>query len=124
MTPLFAKKLDTITFASDIKIETNTAIPKLENPKLAFPTTYDVIWSMNPLITMLNKPNVISVIGSDNSTKKGLIAAFKIANTKLASNAIQTFATWKLDWKNPAMAMNKIVFIKIRFQKPTGLSLH
>ena len=90
-----AKKLETIALASDINTETKTAIPKLEKPKLALPTKYDVICNMKPLITMLNNPIVINVIGSVNKIKIGLTAAFKIANTKLAISATQILATWK-----------------------------
>ena len=93
MTPPLAKKFETMTLASDIRIDTTMAIPKLEKPKFALPTTYDVICNMNPLITMLNNPSVIRVIGNESNTKNGLMAAFKIARTKLASNAIQILAT-------------------------------
>jgi hypothetical protein len=68
------------------------AIPKLEKPKLARPTTADVNCNINPLITILNNPSVNSVIGQDSNTKNGLIAAFKMARIKLAINAIQILA--------------------------------
>ena len=89
----FAKKLDTITLAIDIRTETRIAMPKLEKPKLFLPTTNEVIWSINPLMTILNSPNVINVIGNERMINTGLMAAFRNANTKLANNAIHTLAT-------------------------------
>ena len=77
---------------SDIKTAINMDMPNDENRKLA-PTKSEVNCNIKPLITILNKPRVITVIGNDNIIKIGFTAAFRSANTRLAKSATQTLDT-------------------------------
>lgn len=73
-------------------IATKTAVPNVLNwnPE---PTIKEVKLSILALIIILNSPNVRIVIGKDKRSKIGLTAIFNSDKTKLAANAIQTFAT-------------------------------
>lgn len=65
------------------------ALQNDEKWKNAEPTNRDVNSSITPLTTILKSPSVRILIGNDRIIKIGLIKTFRIANTKLASNAIQ-----------------------------------
>lgn len=78
----------------DINNAMSNDAPKDENWKLS-PTKKAVNCNITALITILNSPNVITVMGSDNRNKIGLINALSNAKTKLATSAIQILETKK-----------------------------
>ena len=69
------------------------AEPKLEKAKFCSPTTTDVAFNIIALITKLNNPKVIIVIGKDSMCKIGLITIFNTDNTILAKIAISRLPT-------------------------------
>ncbi len=77
----------------DIITAIKTAEPKLEKAKFASPTRLDVIFRITALITKLNNPKVIRVIGKENKCKMGLTIIFKTDKTTLATIAITKLLT-------------------------------
>ncbi len=78
---------------NDMITAINKAEPKLEKAKFVSPTKLDVIFKIAALMTKLNKPKVISVIGNENKCKIGLTIMFRIDNTKLATIAMTKLLT-------------------------------
>ena len=70
-----------------------TAEPKLEKAKFVSPTSFGVICNIAALITKLNSPKVINVIGKEKKCNIGLTIIFKIDNTTLATIAITKLLT-------------------------------
>jgi len=70
-----------------------TAAPKLENAKFCFPTITEVIFSIIPFMTKLNRPKVMSVIGNDKICSTGFTKTFNADKTKLATIAITKLLT-------------------------------
>lgn len=96
---------------TDIIKATKIAAPNEEKPKLADPTKVEVKFSIKALMTKLKSPNVSSVNGNEIILKIGLINAFKIERTKLATNAIMMLRTWTMFGNNTARATKVSVFI-------------
>lgn len=82
-----------IELMNDSNSAINTAAPKLEKAKFCSPTITDVNFSIIPLMIKLNNPNVINVMGRDNTCKIGLTKIFKADKTKLATIAITKLFT-------------------------------
>lgn len=78
----------TIEFISDKSSDIKIAAPKLEKEKFCSPTITDVNFNIIPFITKLNKPNVMSVIGSDKICNMGFTNTFNADKTTLATMAI------------------------------------
>jgi hypothetical protein len=77
----------------EIIIAMRIVIPNDENRKLSVPTNVDVNCNIMALRITLNNPKVKTVIGKDKINNIGRTNAFKIASTKLATNAVPTLAT-------------------------------
>ena len=96
---------------TDMIKATKIAAPNEEKPKLAAPTKVEVKFSISALITKLKSPNVNSVNGNEIILKIGLINAFKMERTKLATNAITILRTWTMFGSSTASATKVSVFI-------------
>lgn len=82
---------DNIDEIIDNTILNNNAQP---NPSTVNPRTSQLVKSTrSALMTNVNKPNVIIVIGNDNRINTGLTIALRIPKTSAIINAVPKFAT-------------------------------
>ncbi len=79
-------------FKIDNDKATKSEAPKDANAKPE-PTKKAVKFNMIAFITILNSPNVMSVIGKESKNKIGFTTKFRIPKTILAPIATQTLST-------------------------------